>query len=56
MPFEVESATAREQLKMNNKLGVIRLEPQGPSGIGLVDMELEQGDFQSPLPEQQIHV
>jgi uncharacterized cupin superfamily protein len=48
--------TAREQLKMNNKLGVIRLEPQGPSGIGLVDMELEQGDFQSPLPEQQIHV
>ncbi|MFT5665710.1 MAG: hypothetical protein ACI9JR_003119, partial [Gammaproteobacteria bacterium] len=41
---------------MNNKLSVIRLEPHGPSGIGLVDMELEQGDFQSPLPEQQVHV
>jgi uncharacterized cupin superfamily protein len=40
---------------MNNKLGVIRLEPNGPEGIGLVDMELEQGDFQSPLPEQQVH-
>jgi uncharacterized cupin superfamily protein len=40
---------------MNNKLAVIRLEPNGPDGIGLVDMELEQDDFQSPLPKQQVH-
>ncbi len=40
---------------MNNKPGVIRLETQGPDGIGLADMELEQGDFQSSLPEQQVH-
>jgi len=40
---------------MNNKLGVIRLEPNGPDGIGLTDMELEQDDFQSSLPEQQVH-
>jgi uncharacterized cupin superfamily protein len=47
---------SKREIKVNNKLGVIRLEPQGPSGVGLVDMELEQNDFQSPLPEQQVHV
>jgi hypothetical protein len=30
---------------MDNKLGLIRLEPRAPSGIELVDMELKAGGF-----------
>lgn len=35
---------------------VIRLGPNGPPGIGLVEMELDPADFQSPLPSQHIRV
>lgn len=35
---------------------VIRLEPNGPAGQGLQPMELDPADFQSPLPEQSVHV
>jgi hypothetical protein len=30
---------------MDNKPGLIRLEPRGPSGFELVDMELKAGGF-----------
>ncbi len=30
---------------MDNKLGLICLEPRGPSGFELVDMELKAGGF-----------
>lgn len=35
---------------------VIRLEPNGPQGVGLAPLELDPADFQSPLPEQNVHV
>jgi uncharacterized cupin superfamily protein len=41
---------------MNNALRVIRLEADGPEGIGLEKMLLDPADFQSPLPEQFEHV
>jgi uncharacterized cupin superfamily protein len=41
---------------MSNTKRVIRFEPNGPAGTGLHTMELEQADFQSELPEQQLHV
>ncbi|MFK7938342.1 MAG: cupin domain-containing protein [Roseovarius sp.] len=36
--------------------GVIRLEHKGPSATGLTPMELDPADFQSPLPQQAVHV
>lgn len=36
--------------------GVIRLEANGPAGKGLEKMDLDTADFQSPLPEQFVHV
>lgn len=41
---------------MNNEKRVIRFEPTGPAGTGLIAMELEQADFQSALPQQHLHV
>jgi len=41
---------------MNNNLRVIRLQADGPEGVGLEKMELDPADFQSELPEQHIHV
>ena len=41
---------------MNNEKKVIRFEPQGPADTGMSVMELDQADFQSDLPEQQVHV
>ena len=41
---------------MSNKLRVTRLEADGPEGIDLEKMQLDQADFQSPLPEQFGHV
>lgn len=35
---------------------VIRLEPAGPAGVGLARMDLNPADFQSPLPEQFLHL
>ncbi len=35
---------------------IIRLEPNGPNGIGLSPLALDPADFQSPLPEQNYHV
>lgn len=40
---------------MTANCNVIRLDPLGPEGSGLEDMELDQPDFQSALPDQQIH-
>ncbi len=37
-------------------IGVIRLEANGPNGARLEPMELDAADFQSPLPEQAVHV
>ncbi|WP_371227861.1 cupin domain-containing protein [Roseovarius sp. 2305UL8-3] len=36
--------------------GVIRLEANGPEDAGLKPMELDAADFQSPLPQQSVHV
>lgn len=36
--------------------GVIRLEREGPPGVGLAPMVLDAADFQSDLPDQRIHV
>lgn len=36
--------------------GIIRLEHDGPPGQGLTAMALDPADFQSPLPDQHIHV
>jgi len=41
---------------MSNNLQVIRLQADGPEGVGLEKMELDGADFQSELPEQHIHV
>lgn len=41
---------------MGNETHVIRLEPNGPSGTGLVEMECDPNDFQSPLPTQNLHI
>jgi hypothetical protein len=41
---------------MSDEKRVIRFEPYGPVGAGLQAMELDQADFQSELPEQQLHV
>jgi len=41
---------------MSNDLKVIRLQTEGPEGVGLEKMELDQADFQSGLPEQYVHV
>jgi uncharacterized cupin superfamily protein len=41
---------------MSNNLRVIRLEADGPEGVGLKKMELSAADFQSDLPEQYEHV
>jgi uncharacterized cupin superfamily protein len=35
---------------------VYRLEAQGPAAAGLEKMKLDPADFQSPLPEQHLHV
>lgn len=42
--------------QMGIQTGVIRLEPEGPDGVGLGKMELDPKDFQSDLPEQHVHV
>jgi len=39
-----------------SKLGVIRLEENGPAAAGLSDLELDPADFQSELPEQKWHI
>jgi len=41
---------------MSDNLRVIRLQADGPEGIGLEKMELDPADFQAELPEQHIHV
>jgi uncharacterized cupin superfamily protein len=41
---------------MSDNLRVIRLQADGPEGVGLEKMELDPADFQSELPEQHIHV
>lgn len=41
---------------MSNETHVIRLEPNGPGGAGLVEMTCDPADFQSPLPTQNLHV
>ena len=41
---------------MTTSKGVIRLEPNGPEGVGLIPMDLDSADFQSDLPEQNVHV
>ena len=41
---------------MSNELRVMRLQPDGPEGVGLEKMQLDPDDFQSELPEQYIHV
>ncbi|MEM7293938.1 MAG: cupin domain-containing protein [Pseudomonadota bacterium] len=41
---------------MSQTFQVIRLEPNGPTGIGLEPMDLDPADFHSPLPQQHIHV
>ncbi|WP_299949802.1 cupin domain-containing protein [uncultured Ruegeria sp.] len=40
---------------MTPKSRVIRLEKNGPDGLGLAPLALEEGDFQSPLPVQHYH-
>jgi len=41
---------------MSSDLRVIRLELEGPGGVGLEKMDLDSADFQSELPEQYVHV
>ncbi|MBD3677169.1 MAG: DUF861 domain-containing protein [Rhodobacteraceae bacterium] len=41
---------------MTATTGVIQLEPDGPAGTGLAEMELNPAGFQSPLPVQHLHV
>ena len=41
---------------MSKNNGVIRLEPTGPDGSGLPEMECNPADFQSPPPTQHVHV
>jgi len=41
---------------MGKAQGVIKLEAGGPPGVGLARMDLDPEDFQSPLPEQNIHL
>ncbi len=38
------------------KRSAIRLEPNGPVGVGLTRMELDVADFQTELPEQNWHL
>ncbi len=35
---------------------IIKLEPDGPADIGLLEMQLDPADFQSELPQQHLHV
>ncbi|MEL7465509.1 MAG: cupin domain-containing protein [Pseudomonadota bacterium] len=39
-----------------NAKGIIRLDPNGPEGVGLAPMEIDPGDFQQAPEEQRIHV
>lgn len=41
---------------MTKEKRIIRLESDGPTGIGLAKMDLNPADFQSELPEQYLHV
>ena len=41
---------------MSNDLKIVRLQAEGPDGVGLEKMELDPEDFQSEPPEQYIHV
>ncbi len=41
---------------MSTERRVIRLEREGPAGVGLSNMELDPADFQTELPEQSVHV
>lgn len=41
---------------MADQTGIIRLERNGPPGLGLERMALDEADFASDLPEQHIHV
>jgi hypothetical protein len=41
---------------MSKQAGIIRLERDGPPGVGLERMDLDPADFASGLPEQRIHV
>lgn len=35
---------------------IVRLDPDGPKGVGLSPMTLDRSDFQSDLPAQNVHV
>ena len=35
---------------------IIRLSANGPDGIGLASLDLDEADFQSPLPKQHYHL
>ncbi len=41
---------------MKNQKKIIRLETNGPADSGLQEMQLDPADFQSELPDQNIHV
>lgn len=41
-------------MKFENR--VIRLERNGPTGVGLSEMECDPADFQSPTPSQHVHI
>jgi len=41
---------------MSTEKKVIRLEPHGPAGTGMAEMQLDAADFQSELPVQHIHL
>lgn len=41
---------------MTNAARIIRLNPNGPQGVGLLPLELDADDFQSDLPIQNYHL
>jgi uncharacterized cupin superfamily protein len=45
-----------DSIAMTDTTGIVRLERDGPSGVGLAKLELDPKDFQSDLPDQHIHV
>lgn len=41
---------------MRTRTRVHRLEPGGPSSAGLQPLDVDMADFQSALPQQNVHV